>query len=836
MNTLITIDDVKRRSKALSELREWQYGDSGIFNFKCLNAIKSKNINQLIECIEYINNNNFSVNSLLECFDTLSEVAKPYQITRAANIIKEAEVKVRDAAALNNLLKQRLGRATHKNATKIGNKFDNVFDAVGNSMAELKQKLQVSPPSIPGTGGGSSPAAEATIEGYINLIDESNKLICCDRILENYGSISKRFNIDKLLIENSEINDIKDSINELCRLIETYDMSDKIKLNTVIESAWYGFHSNHIDFDIEDILEVATDYFLLKDNGRYICKSIIEDNVVINQNDKKHKVIYITKEDPVEEEEIKESVEDALYSYVLNNESEYPSIKEINKPIQESQDFQEIFNNFRKNSEGKDVISRLNSLVKTLYSNGVDNIIEGTPGLLSYIRRIAILGTAAIHPIVMIVTLIADCFISIHMERQETEQMIQAFKQEKKIATTKMESSEVPEEKERLKEYIKALNKAIGDIETCQYTLLTDKEIDDKYSNYDDEENDYSNEDLSDEDIEKIINSFSDDDFDFDMDFNENARLLSVLANLCEEFDNTKKYMNNIDIDNRKMMSIMSDEDMKNMATFSTMYPGCIDSDTLYTSISQYYDDIQRDGIKFESLVKKFHAINGCKDSIKIMNENMGYNIIHLLPIKENCYNLYCEIQGLKSIIEFNECIDNKNYLLEVSFTNKLKLAQEKLRKSIVNLSDKEKEASKAIDLSMRDLTRGIEKSLTNTNREAVINGSIIPSASKIIKLAIVSGGLALINPALSVISVLGYFACSKFLQNRERQRIIDEIEVELKVCEKYIEVAEQSNQLSKLKELYSIKRQLERQKQRIKYHMHVKGVVLVDPKDSEPV
>ena len=51
---------------------------------------------------------------------------------------------------------------------------------------------------------------------------------------------------------------------------------------------------------------------------------------------------------------------------------------------------------------------------------------------------------------------------------------------------------------------------------------------------------------------------------------------------------------------------------------------------------------------------------------------------------------------------------------------------------------------------------------------------------------------------------------------------VIDELEIELKMCEKYIDIAESKNDMKALKQLLTIQRELERQLQRIKYKMKV--------------
>lgn len=1453
-SSFITIKDVQKRSRRLAE-SSTRKPDS-IYERRCMQAIKSNKPSILVSCIEQIRNiGNFNIDLVLECYNTLSDIGNVSQINSSANIIiSEAEAKIRDANALNNLLKQRLGRLTHKNATKISNKLDDAFDAVGNSLSQMQSKFQSSI-SINSSTNSKEATAEASINGYKRMIDESIKLIHCDRIIENYGSISKRFNIDKLFSENSYINGVEDSVNELCKLIDTYNMDTGTKYNTVIESAWYALNTNHIQHDMGTVLEVATDYFLQKENGLYICRSILEGSVVINKDDKS-KVIYITKEDPEEKEKIEDSVQEALYSYInsvkpisedgeqekekteaesaaksvydttmenapilaaafnnftagnysaiklsngdfynnlknniefiqknvpsdiqsmitgavdklpddiekcrtlltakskyiaqmdafyrefissnirlvdhcrntlggnaisnageakkiseyldenihkykkrdgvydltpiglgviyhttkntnmdswapnkligylsqgydciicahtvgtsrkevennarkankdkFGNDSELvqirnifamkerenrkltvaeankikelakagnidihklpktsneidkiltgkinipnfftnmisgdpskdwiiqpvmtlsggpftdmnqllenliaegrknvlicttnrhgakiidkirdtpgfkvsvnevkqesytisdidqmilemdteslelaesfgidynddeklyegykfiqnndllslvledtapinggwkglfellsqlisgilsmrknlsnvlkaakeklmkynsgalgtsqtvtqqssekekkekkitvniisvngntcevkesiiknmseliaivtdatdaitkssnsftaaqneiygkykvelkrkeaassaaaqkkntvqkPKVKQIGakpginfnlpkvtfgngtsakapaagtkKPqsttkqqiqhnsvemseygqwldnvvyhnahgyliekAEDKKDFQQIFNDFKKNNSEGDIASKLSNLVRTLYSTNVENVVAGTPNLLSYIRRLLILSSGAINPILMIIGLIANEFVEIHMERKDVKQMIQAFKNEKNIARGKMNSSEDPEEKERLQAYIKSLDKAINKVETYQLMILSDKEIEDKYNNYS-STNDFKGEvdpDASDEDLDKMLNDLNDDDFNIDFNEANACKFIPLIASLCETLVEKETQIANRD--NLKMFSIMSDEDIKNYAVFSTMFPDCIDPDDTYTSISKYYDNITREGtgIRFESSVERYHKLNACKDAMKII-ENAKHPEA-TIDIYENCYNIYKCFIGLKALSEFDYCLNNKgSFFLEASLTNKLKLAGENLRRSIVKMSDKEKSISKSVDVTLNNMMKGVEKSLTNDNRAAVINGSIIPSASKVIKLAMTAGVAYLIQPALAVITVLGYLGISKGLQAKERKRIIDELDIELKMCNKYIEVAESKGDMKNLKQLYTIQRELERQRQRLKYNLNAKGVVLVEP------
>ena len=157
-----------------------------------------------------------------------------------------------------------------------------------------------------------------------------------------------------------------------------------------------------------------------------------------------------------------------------------------------------------------------------------------------------------------------------------------------------------------------------------------------------------------------------------------------------------------------------------------------------------------------------------------------------------------------------------------MDFTYSIILAVKQLKNKAIKLSDKEKQMSNSIDVAADNTAKSIEKALMNGNREAVIKGSMIPSASKCIKGAILAGAAWAVSPAIAVIGAIGAFACSKKLQRKERQLILDDIEIELKMCERYMRQAEDENDMKKIRQIEMIQRNLERQRQRIKYKMAI--------------
>ena len=164
--------------------------------------------------------------------------------------------------------------------------------------------------------------------------------------------------------------------------------------------------------------------------------------------------------------------------------------------------------------------------------------------------------------------------------------------------------------------------------------------------------------------------------------------------------------------------------------------------------------------------------------------------------------------------------IEVQDIIQEMSFGNTLTMIKDKIKNSAQTLSDQEKIASRTLDSSIDSLRTGMENSLKQENREAVIRGQILPSASRIIKLALMTGFAFLLHPALAIIYLLGIFAMSKKLRKKERQLVLDELDTELKVCTEYIQKAKSKEDMNAYRQCLQIEKKLLRQRDRLKYKM----------------
>ena len=88
--------------------------------------------------------------------------------------------------------------------------------------------------------------------------------------------------------------------------------------------------------------------------------------------------------------------------------------------------------------------------------------------------------------------------------------------------------------------------------------------------------------------------------------------------------------------------------------------------------------------------------------------------------------------------------------------------------------------------------------------------------------MAIITGLAFLVHPALAVISVLGHVAMAKETRAKERSIILDELDVELDMCNRYIKQAEDKNDLKAVRQCLMIKKKLEAQRNRLRYKMEV--------------
>ena len=514
------------------------------------------------------------------------------------------------------------------------------------------------------------------------------------------------------------------------------------------------------------------------------------------------------------------TIQNAIREYATGNKG-YPDIT-----LKEATDFNKILDDFKaSNDEHKE--SKLKMLVNKLYSKNVDNIVDGTPSLLSYIRTFFIIGTFAVPvvgPVIGIVAFIADRIVALHMDRENTLKMRAAFQKEIRATDKKIDSTKDSEKRSRLEEYRKSLMDAYDKIDEYYSDLLSEKEMDEKFENPDDDDirmrssGSMSGDDFSDFDFGDDLNDFDDDD-DFE-NMDEASRYIvytSKLANILE-FQCIHKTFNQ---EACRVMISKYPSFIKELADVAIKFPTIIDPRDLRRSIDDIRSDAKINNMHI-GVIEKYDLDNAYNDLDRAIDNQKA---TRPRDITFESYKLGVAIEITRTLNEVYSSCMYYSPIMEASFMNTIKLASEKLKQSFQKLSDKEKTISRNLDVSVNNFAKAAEKSMTDDNREAILKGSVLPKASKIVKLAIANIGIGvLIDPVVAVIGTLGYLGVSAHMKNKQKRAILDEIEVELKMCQKYIDLAESKNDLKSLKKLYTIQRSLERQKAKIMYNLKTKG------------
>ena len=119
-----------------------------------------------------------------------------------------------------------------------------------------------------------------------NLLTEGLKYTSvCQRILTNQDIISKRFNVDKVAKEN--IYRPERAINELCSLIDTYEIPPHYKMNIAMENVAYTLYKNGVTINESAMLDLIVEYFMdrdmvISDDQYKNYKKVLEENYIFS--------------------------------------------------------------------------------------------------------------------------------------------------------------------------------------------------------------------------------------------------------------------------------------------------------------------------------------------------------------------------------------------------------------------------------------------------------------------------------------------------------------------------------------------------------------------------
>lgn len=181
----------------------------------------------------------------------------------------------------------------------------------------------------------------------------------------------------------------------------------------------------------------------------------------------------------------------------------------------------------------------------------------------------------------------------------------------------------------------------------------------------------------------------------------------------------------------------------------------------------------------------------------------------------------------------------NATRINEGALLGKIEAIADKFKSTVKSLSDKERTASATFDAAIDSIKKTVSDVVGGNEQEAredVIADRYIPRASRVVKLALVLGFGYTVAPALSVIGLFLYIAKTVSTRTEERRRILNEIDVEIDMCKRYIKQADEKDDLEKVRRYKLILKKLQDTREQITSLMASKGenIYTADNKDED--
>lgn len=785
------------------------------------------------------NNEEESILKVLEVFSNILDNDNYSNIENAASLIEGKIIpKLRNAKQTNLLNHYKIGWLKHKHTSMLNDNKDNATAVnrakanggyLGNSLhpnrkykrdiygRKMDEEVKKSNDNDEKSNNDKTKVAEECFDRFIKAAYINEQ---CDRVINNHNKLQKRFDLEsKVRSCPTDIFSLQECIYNICELIDSYDIPFGVKYNIALENTAFLMAKNCISISNDFILESVTDYFLMSDitdDRLHDMKYIIENSKFFSDEDIKNISYLCVDEDAIinaieNEEDIAPIEENKIHDMYLNyKQNKTMTLKKKQKL--ESIKIKKAIHDFKKSN--KKSIESFKSAISRIFVNSPEGIINELPDIFSFVRLGIMFGSFAINPILGVLTTITGFFLKMKVSRERMAKVVDQYSKERDKYKKKMEETNDENKKEKYKKIYEQYKKDTEKLESYENELYTDaendKRMEDKWS--------------------KEANNSDDFDFDidFDFDFEESTAIeyVNMMAVLYEQLSFTKAgIMNTI----KNNISNVSTDDIYNITESVKL---CNDIFDCPRYIDILENELARVRInKDQSYISSIQRIDAIKTSISEINkikfnnllETYDYNTDDSLPPIETLYeNLKCKYDLMNDTLELitryknTTVLEGKKENSGMSFISKLKIASENLRRTALKLKDKDKQLSMKLDSEINRTMKSAKRTMISNNRESIIKGSLLPSASKCIHIAIASGATYLINPVLAVIGLLGYVGCSKIITEKERNLILDDIDIEIKMCDKYMKIAEDKDDLVAVREIMKTKRDLQRQRSRI--------------------
>lgn len=797
-------------------------------------------------------NEDVALAKVMEVFTIITDNDNDSNIENASNIIESKVIpKLRNAKQTNQLNNYRRGWIKHRHTSMLNDTKDNENavakakanggylgnslhprrkykrDIYGRKMGETKSSQSNSDDN---ENGEEQPSvAEECFNRFIYVAYVNEQ---CDRVLSNHQKLTKRFNLNDI-VRKSPITPIalQECIFNICNLIDTYDIPFGVKYNIALENIMFLMTKNCVPVENSLIVESVTDYFLMNEdisNDRIHDMVYIIENSKFFTNEELSGVSYLYEDeqaiiDAIENEDDISPIpieENKIHDMFLKYKKK-KTITLKKKQKVESLKIKKAIHDFKKSN--KKSIESFKATVSRIFVNSPEGIINELPDIFDFVRLGIALGALAIHPLLGVLTIITGFFLKMKVSRERMEIVVAQYTKERDNYKKKLDEAKANGDEKKIEKYEKLYKQYKSDVnklEMYQDELYTEEE----------------NEKRMEEKFAKEAEANGGDEFNFDFDFDDMdfdfeeqtaIKYTNMMSVLYEQLSYTKSDLSAAISNN---ISKLSSDDIYNITEAVKLCNDIIDCPR-YIDILE--DELARTrGIKTESYISSLQRIDAIKMCISDMDKvkynsllESGYiNSDDSIPDIESMYNtLKCKNDLINDTIEYisryrslNEAKDEKSGM---SFLSKVKIATENLKRFALKAKDKDKELSMKLDSELGRTMKFAKQAMISDSRENIIKGNFLPSASKCIHIALASGAAFLINPVLAVIGLIGYIGCSKSLTEKERNLILDDIDIEIKMCDKYMKIAEDKDDLVAVREIMKTKRDLERQRARILYN-----------------
>lgn len=788
-------------------------------------------------------NEDIAIDKVLEVFTIIADNDNDSNIKNASNIIEGRIIpKLRNAKQTNKLNHYRRGWIKHRHTAMLNDTKDNENavskakanggylgnslhpnrkykrDIYGRKMGEVK-KVNGNENKQSDTDEKKDIATEC-FDMFLHTAFVNEQ---CDRVLTNHSKLTKRFNLDNM-VRKCPLTEaaLKDCVYNICDLINTYESAFGVRYDIALENIMYLMSKNCVPVDNKFILETVTDYFLMTELNEETADAKLHDMIYIIENSKFFSpeelsvVSYLYEDEQaiieaVENEEDIEQIpleENKVHDMFMKYKKKKTiTIKKKNKL--ESLKIKKIIHDFKK--EHNKSIEKFKIAVSRIFVNSPEGIINELPDIFEFVRLGIVLGGFAINPILGIITLITGFFLRMKVARERMEKVCEQYEKERDRYKKKMNETDDEKKKEKYKALYNQYKNDLYKLESYRDDLYTeeenDKRMEEKYAK------------------EAEASDGDDLDFDFDMDFNFDEQTAinytELLSTLYEQLSYTRGDLM-VAISNN--IKDMDSDDIYNISEAVKVCNDIVDCPRYITILENELERIRNNKhSSFIASLQKIDTIKTCISDINSVKYNSLLETAYIsndidLPDMETVYEtMKYKYDIIDDTIDYiSESKDEKSGM---SFLSKVKIAGENLRRSMLKAKDKDKQLSMKLDSELNRTMKSAKKAMISDSRESIIRGSFLPSASKCIHLALAGGVVALFSPVAAVIALIGFIGSSKVLTEKERNLILDDIDIEIKMCDKYLKAAEDKDDLVAVREIMKTKRDLERQRARILYN-----------------